>query len=303
MRYNRGMAVFQKGFVLAAATLVLLTFAPASEAQSTAAKQPAASGGPQLAPSSTITPGAAASDSDIELAVPIFCPKREILRGKDGKISGCAKCPTGTDMFGTGVRTEWELRSGTMWGHFTSPTAENLVVTGYGCDSHAHNFGGSYVFSRRAGRLRLLKYDPALFMDQCHAFAYPDGRDFLVCKGGWFGMGQGSEFVFVASFDAAGADKDTTLITMTDTTGTCGSSPAQIVHSSDISDLKFSTKENGELTGFTTTLGTIRCSDVGDPKKVKSPPPSLKNYEIEFTFDGKLFHATPEARKALALFE
>jgi hypothetical protein len=288
------MAVFQKGFVAAAAlTLALLTIAPAGKAQ----------GAPAHPVSSAITPGAAASDGDIELAVPMFCPTREILRGKDGKISGCSRCPTGTDMFGTGVRTEWELRSGTMWGHFTSPTAENLIVTGYGCDSHAHNFGGSYVFTRRAGRLRLLKYDPSLFMDQCHAFPYADGRDFLVCKGGWFGMGQGSGFIFVASFDAMGADKDTTLITMTDTTGTCGSNSAQVVHTSEISDLKFATKESGELTGVTTTLGTIRCADVGNSQKSKGPPPSLKTYEIEFTFDGKLFHATPESKKALALFE
>ncbi len=206
-------------------------------------------------------------------------------------------------MYGTGVRSEWELRSGTMWGHFTSPNAENLLVTGFGCDSHANNFGGSYMFTRKAGRLRLLKYDPALFVDDCHVFPYADGRDFLVCKGGWFGMGEGTGWVFVATFDATGEDKDTTLFMVKDTTGTCGSDPAQVVHSSDITDLKFSTKENGELTGMTMMLGNIRCSQVGELQKGKTAPASLKTYEIEFTFDGKSFHVTPQSRKSLALFE
>jgi hypothetical protein len=140
-------------------------------------------------------------------------------------------------------------------------------------------------------------------MDDCHAFPYEDGRDFLVCKGGWFGMGEGTGYVFHAAFGATGEDKDTTLFTVKDTTGTCGSDPAQVVHSSDITDLKFSTKENGELAGFTGTLSTIRCSQVGDSQKGKTPPAPLKAYEIEFTFDGKLFHVTPGSRAALAIFE
>jgi hypothetical protein len=292
-----------QGVFIVAAAMALLTVVPAGRAQGAQKQSPMPAPGSPSDASAAITIGAPASDADIERAVPMFCPKRAILRGKDGKISGCRSCPTGTDMFGTGVRTEWELRSGTMWGHFTAPNAENLIVSGYGCDSHAHNFGGSYVFTRRAGRLRLLKYDPALFMDECHVFPYSDGRDFLVCKGGWFGMGEGTGFVFTASFGGTGEDKDTMLFTVKDTTGTCGSNAAQVVHTSDIADLKFSTKENGELAGITATLGTIRCSDAGDSQKSKAAPASMKTYEIEFTFDGKLFHATPETRKTLELFE
>ncbi|MFZ0820944.1 MAG: hypothetical protein WAM91_12805 [Candidatus Acidiferrales bacterium] len=290
-------------FLIIPALVASLAFAPVGKAKSAGGQPPPAARGAAVGTSSGITPGASASDADIELAVPMFCPKREILRGKDGKISGCSRCPTGTDMYGTGVRTQWELRSGTMWGHFTSPSAENLIVSGYGCDSHAHNFGGSYMFTRRAGKLRLLKYDPALFVSDCHAFPYPDGRDFLVCKGGWFGMGEGSGFVFHVAFGATGEDRDTTLFNVKDTTGTCGSSRAQVVHSSDISNLKFSIKEDGELAGFTATLATTQCGQIADSQKSKTTAAPLKTYEIEYKFDGKLFHVTPGSRAALALFE
>ena len=208
-------------------------------------------------------------------------------------------------MFGTGVRSEWELRSGTMWGHFTSSSAENLLVTGFGCDSHANNFGGSYVFTRKAGRLRILKYDPALFVEDCHVFPFSDGRDFLVCKSGWFGQGEGTGYIYLATFDATGEDKQTRLFMVKDTTGECGSNSTGAVQSSDIKDIKFATKENGELTGMTVTatLGNIRCSERDAAKKGSSPPASLKTYEIEFTFDGKQFHATPATKAALAHFD
>ncbi len=234
----------------------------------------------------------------------MFCPKREILRGKDGKISGCSRCPTGTDMFGTGARTEWELRSGTMWGHFTSSSAENLLISGFGCDSHAHNFGGSYVFTRRAGRLRLLKYDPALFMDQCRVFPFDDGRDFLVCNGEWGGQGEAESYVDSEVFDGSGKGTETVVFRTMDTTGTCDDDGSVVVKESAIKKVQYATKETGELSGVsvTATLGNVRCSQVGDTSKGETPPASLKTYEIEFTFDGKLFHVAPESRNALTLF-
>jgi hypothetical protein len=291
----------QKGFMVAA-VFALLTFASAGNAQGSAgqSQQPATSGSV-----AGITPGAAASDADTESAVPLFCPQKQILRDKNGKISGCRSCPKGTEMFGTGVRSEWELRSGTMWGHFTSASAENLLVTGFGCDSHANNFGGSYVFIHKAGKFRILKYDPALFVDDCHVFPFSDGRDFLVCKSGWFGQGEGTGYIYLATFDATGDDKETRLFMVKDTTGDCGSDSSGTVQSSDIKDMKFATKENGELTGMTVTvtLGKIRCSQRDALQKGTTPPATLKTYEIEFTFDGKQFHVTPASRAAFALFE
>jgi hypothetical protein len=292
-----GRRIFIVAAAFASLTLTLRASAQGTRGQSQSSPSPATIGG--------IKPGATASESDIESAVTLFCPQKQILRDKNGKISGCKTCPKGTEMFGTGVRSEWELRSGTMWGHFTSATADNLLVTGFGCDSHSNNFGGSYVFTRKAGKLRILKYDPALFVEDCHVFPFSDGRDFLVCKSGWFGQGEGTGYIYLATFEATGEDKQARLFMVKDTTGECGSNSNVVVQSSDINDIKFATKENGELTGMTVTatLGNIRCNQREALKKGGSPPASLKTYEIEFTFDGRLFRATPGSKAALAHFE
>jgi hypothetical protein len=305
MRYNPGMTANRKSLIFAVA-LTLLTFAPAGNAQGPGRQQqPPAAPGAAAGVTEGITIGTAASDADIERSVPMFCPPREILRGKDGKISGCSKCPTGTDFYGTGDRSQWELRDGTMWGHFTSASAENLIVSGFGCDSHAHNFGGSYVFTRRAGKLRLLKYDPALFVGDCHAFPFPDRRDFLVCKGGWVGQGDASGYIVLTVFDATGESKDSKVMTVMDTTGTCGEGSSAVVQSSEVKDIKFSTKENGELTGIkvTATLGNIPCNQISASRKSGATPASVKTYDIEFAFDGKQFHVAPQSKSIQALFE
>jgi hypothetical protein len=289
--------IFIVAGILASCTLGLTARAQGTGGQSQPPPSPSTTAG--------IARGAAASDADIESAVALFCPQKQILRDKNGKISGCKTCPKGTEMFGTGVRSEWELRSGTMWGHFTSSIDDNLLVTGFGCDSHANNFGGSYVFTRKAGKLRILKYDPALFVEDCHVFPFSDGRDFLVCKSGWFGQGEGTGYVYLATFDATGEDKQNRLFVVKDTTGECGANSSVAVQASEIKDIKFATKENGELTGMTVTatLGNIRCNQRDALRKGGSAPSPLKTYVIEFTFDGKLFHVTPESKAALTHFE
>jgi hypothetical protein len=293
LRYNPGMNLKQRLFVTAA-VLAALAFAPIGRAQGVAAGT-----------SAGIVPGAAASDAEIERAVALICPPRDTIRGKDGQISGCRTCPKGTDFSGTGDRSQWELRSGTMWGHFTSASAENLLVSGFNCDSHANNFGGSYLFTQKTGKLRILKYEPALFAADCHAFPFSDGRDFLVCKRGWYGQGEGTGTVVVTSFDAAGESNDTNLFTVTDTTGTCAEGSSNSVQSSEIKDIKFSKKETGELTGMTVTatLGKIRCNQTAALQKGNATPASLKTYDIEFTFDGRQFRVAPQSKAIQALFE
>jgi hypothetical protein len=124
----------------------------------------------------------AANQSDVEAAVALLCKPADMIRSQNGNISGCKSCPKGTDFFGQNMG-EWELRN-SLSGHFTSAQANELIVGGFNCDSHANNFGGSFIFSLKSGKPQLLKYDNALVTDQCHQFQNADGREFLVCRGG-----------------------------------------------------------------------------------------------------------------------
>ena len=115
----------------------------------------------------------------------------------------------------------WELRN-TLTGHFTSAQDNELIVGGFNCDSHANNFGGSFIFSLKTGKPRLLKYDSGLITDSCHKFRYADGREFLVCRGGWTGQGENDATVFLTRFDTTGKNADTVIFTTSDATANCG---------------------------------------------------------------------------------
>lgn len=259
------------------------------------------------------TAGAGARVADIEAAVGLICPARAITRSKDGSVSGCSVCPAATDFHGYG-HSSWQMYAETP-GHFTSPQDDNLLVDGTGCDSDASNRGGSFLFTLKSGKPRLLKYNQGLVTSQCHKFAYADGRNFLVCKGGRYLQGEGVEMVFMASFDADGNGVTANLITSTDTTGTCGDDHSTVVRESDFKDIHFSPKSPGspdplppgestQIAGLaiTATLGNVKCSQVAAAKTTGNLPASVKTFAIEFQFDGKHFNVAPASRSALNRF-
>ena len=239
------------------------------------------------------TASAGVKVADIEAAVSLICKTKDIKRRKDGKVDGCRTCPEGTDFHGEG-QSEWQMYAETP-GHFTSAQDDNLILDGTGCDSHANNLGGSFVFKIVAGKARLVRYNPGLITDECHKFDFTDGRNYLICRGGWFGQGEADATVFMAIFDAIGKGVVSNLISVRDTTGTCGDSP-QLVRESDIKEIEFSPADSAQITGLTitATFGNVRCSQV----EAKSKKPMVKSYEIEYVFDGKRFKVTPASRAA-----
>jgi hypothetical protein len=240
--------------------------------------------------------------ADIEAAVRMLCAPADIIRSQNGDASGCKKCPKGTEFYGENMG-EWELRHA-ITGHFTSANADNLIIDGFNCDSHAQNFGGSFIFSISAGKLRLLRYDTALITEQCHKSRYADAREFLVCQGGWSGQGENNESVFLARFDAAGKDDSTIIFTTSDATATCGDDLSVKVPSSGIKDIKFASKGSGELNGMTitATFGQVTCREVNAKHAPGKEMSTVKTYELHYNFDGKQFTIAPESKAALKAF-
>ncbi len=240
--------------------------------------------------------------ADVEAAVALLCPAKDIVREKDGSASGCKTCPVGTDFHNYGQSSLDIYR--VMFGHFTSASDDGLLLSGSGCDSHGNNFGGSFVFSFKEGKPRLLKYANGLLTDQCYKFAFPDGREFLVCKGGWSGQGEGDAYVFMASFGANGKDASTTILSTRDTTGLCSGESDDVFQSSDIQDIRFAKNESGGITGMTitATLGNVTCTQNALAMKTKKLPASVKTHKIEFLFDGKQFKVAPASRASFNFF-
>jgi hypothetical protein len=251
-------------------------------------------------PANTTAP--AANQADVEAAVALLCKPADIIRSQNGNASGCKSCPQGTDFFGQNMG-EWELRNA-LAGHFTSAVDNELIVSGFNCDSHANNFGGSFIFSLKTGKPQLLKYDSGLLTDTCHKFRYADGREFLACRGGWSGQGENDASVFRTRFDAAGKNTDDVTFRTFDSTATCGDDFTVKVLSSGIKNIEFSSKDSGELTGMTitATFGQVTCGEVNAKRAPGKEMPSVKTYELHYTFNGRQFVITPESKAALEVF-
>jgi hypothetical protein len=251
-------------------------------------------------PANTAAP--AANQADVEAAVALLCKPNEIIRLKNGNASGCKSCPQGTDFFGQNMGA-WELLS-SIFGHFTSAQENELIVGGFNCDSHANNFGGSFLFSLKSGKAQLMRYDNGLLTEPCHKSPFADGREFLVCRGGWSGQGENDASVFLARFDATGKNTDTVIFRTFDATATCGDDASVKVPASGIKEIKFSSKDSGELTGMTitATFGQVTCGEVNVKRAPGKDFPSVKAYELHYTFDGKQFTIAPESKAALKAF-
>lgn len=254
----------------------------------------------QARPVAMNTASAGAKAADIEAAVSLICPASKRTRAKDGRVSGCRACPRGTDFVGD-ASSSWQLTAETP-GHFAGAKEENLLLSGTGCDSHANNFGGTFVFALQAGKVRLVRYDQGLITDECRMFTFADGRDGLVCRGGWSGQGESDFSMNVLSFGATGKETAQTLISGSDSTGMCGDDRSQEVQMSDIKDFRLATKPGtpAAVTGLmvTATLGKVKCGQL----QGNTMPSAVRTYAIAFVFDGKQFTVAAASRAALARF-
>jgi hypothetical protein len=244
----------------------------------------------------------AANQADVEAAVALLCKPADISHSKTGSITGCNTCPKGTDFYSQKMGG-WYFGAATV-GHFTSAHDDNLILDGSNCDSHASNWGGSFVFAMVSGKPKLLKYDRNLRTDQCHKYLYADGREFLVCRGGWSGQGEFDAYFFLAKFDATGKDIQTVVFRTRNMSGSCGPGSDDSVEGADIKDAKFDAKDSSALTSMTITAtnGTLTCAQAKAKKASGKDPASMKTYQIQFLFDGKQFTVAPASRAALQAF-
>lgn len=77
-----------------------------------------------------------------------------------------------------------------LYGHFTSPKADEVVADYRGCEPHAGNYGGSILLRKEDGIWRRIAYFPGERAQRCLVFPRRDGRDALVCVSASDGQGE-----------------------------------------------------------------------------------------------------------------
>ena len=74
-----------------------------------------------------------------------------------------------------------------MTGHFTAPSAENVLLSMNGCEPHANNFGGSVLLTRQSGKWERTWYVAGALTNSCRKIALATKREILLCEGGYMG--------------------------------------------------------------------------------------------------------------------
>ncbi len=260
-----------------------------------------------------------ASPVTVAKALAQICPSNAIIRNAASEPAGCQVCPPGTTSERLGMPGQQEGRwvvSGKTLGRFTSADSVNLLLEGDGCEPHANNFGGTFVFSLREGSPKLLRYDAGLMTSPCRELRLRDGRNFLVCENDWQNQGWQSSFVYSLVFGVDGEARRTFLFMTHDSTGTCGDPTAvnagdRVIQASDIRSVRFLDLNGDGLPDLVlkVALGKKRmtaaewkeCWDASSGFNGPSIPTRI--YTIRYLFDGNTFHPTASGRATLKLFD
>ncbi len=255
---------------------------------------PSQAGGAQLL--EAVCPGGVANGKEIECR------------------TGCADF---TD-FGKSEGFTWSLGAVTR-GHFLSPTSEDAVLWMLGCEPHSENFGGTVLLTRRSEGWSMLWYKAGVQTAQCHKAPLRNGREILVCMGTAGAQGNNSTDLYVEDLlDAkptlmAGEGENAAFFSASDTSLTCGwneddkRKPYPVVRA-QIKKVKFSTSKANGASVVSVTAGIGKKAVKPEEaetclKKQGGILPPMKNYRMDFIFEGHSYEPAPSSVRAARIFK
>jgi hypothetical protein len=203
-----------------------------------------------------------------------------------------AKCPAGTDY--KGDESQWAV--GVTFGHFLSPASESAVIAVTGCESHAKNFGGSYLLERSGGAWKTVWYEGGLITDECHKIAAPDGRELLVCHLNDSHQGFRESILYLVDLKSPKKENSNLFMTV-DNLEVCDSEAVR----ASIDRVEFTASgmkiyaRHGKM--------AMTPKQIKDCKADRLPSVATKPYTIQFTFDGDTYRVDAGSRDAARLFE
>lgn len=232
-----------------------------------------------------------------------ICPGNvQTSKLKHGMAYGCGSCPDFTgfkgEKSGPGEGSAFELRA-VMQGAFARAGASELLAEFFGCEPHANNFGGTLLLRQSGAAWRRVSYAPGM-IGLVRSFRLKNDRDLVLERGGYTGQGETTEWVSTHDFAAKGDSAEHTLLSLQDTSLLyCESESVQI---GDFAKLEFPDL-NGD--GLPDLRITVRSGKVTVPAmyhgNCEKPfkPPQVPTYQIDFLFDGKTFHVSPQSAGTL----
>ena len=219
-----------------------------------------------------------------------------VCRG-GAQTGACSVCPSFVEDNGLGDKM---TLGGVTYGQFLNSKDTYALLDLSGCEPHANNFGGSVLLRWRGlTRWDLVKYFPGLRSSDCQTYPAAGGRELLLCRGDYAGMGVVDTSLFsldFARFAAGAAEPDaSTLFTLEDSREAC------LKTASAQSLLGWGPVRLGTRPGLRVTLRSGSGPTGQTPDTCGNTVPTIptRAYTLEYTFDGQTFLPTPATRAAL----
>jgi len=212
------------------------------------------------------------------------------------KNTTCSACP---EEYPGG----WRLGS-VQFGHFKESAIENAFVEVLGCGTSTINQAAAMLLEKKNGAWRRDAYFQQKLGGTCRSVKRKDGRELLVCLGGWTWSGELHESIYVLDFKKEALM--TELINTSDITGMGCMAPSY--QADQIERVSFADK-NGDGLEDLTVFATMSRGNIPQKQREQCPaeirPSNLqqRTYQLVFYFDGEAFQPGPATKKAVSLFQ
>jgi len=190
----------------------------------------------------------------------------------------------------------WEP-DGVLFGHFLSPTSEDVAINCFACNGHAALWGGTLLLTKQSGKWQPVWYKPGIITRHCRRVSLATGREVLFCEATDGGMGHSIHGLYTIDFTKPKFAWDSVVL-MADNYGDnmLGGVQTQFIDRVTFDE----TSREGLLVRVYARHGRIKLFP--DYKDDPLPKPKVSKYEIDFRLEGAAFRATPETAAAARLF-
>jgi hypothetical protein len=190
----------------------------------------------------------------------------------------------------------WEA-DGILFGHFLSPTSEDVAINCFACEGHPNLWGGTLLLTRKSDRWKPVWYKPGVITRHCRRVSLSTGRQILFCEETDGGMGHSIHGLYTVDFTKPKFAWHSVVL-MADTY-----SDAMLggVQKQSIDRVTFEDADGGgALVRVHARHGRIKLRPEQDGERL--PAPKVSSYAIDFRLDGETFKVTPETAAAARLF-
>lgn len=190
----------------------------------------------------------------------------------------------------------WQA-DGLLFGHFLSPTSEDVAINCYACENHPDLWGGTLLLTKRSGEWQPVWYRAGIITRHCRRVTLATGRQILFCEEPDGGMGHRFHLLYLVDFTKPKSAWDSVVL-MADTYSSVNFLGVQTQFIDRVSFEE--DPQGGLLVRVNARHGRIRLRP--DDQREVLPKPKVLPCEIDLRLDGTSFRATPQTAATARLF-